>query len=190
MECPLISIRVFKVIMMSSNRMIESNAQKTLQKRNVFLSLIGVFIIIIFAVLMYIFRPSYLTIEDMATGEVMFTERVEHGEQFAVTYIHSVERSPVKEIFEIRQSDIYTMESHTESFGAGMPYNGEDIEMKDGKFIIKNINRKVHGGALRVRPSSVFPHHVEIGERKITISEAPYEGKNLEIKVVRTYFKG
>ena len=190
MGCQSTSIRVFKAIMMNSSRETVSNAEKTLHKRNVFLSLIGAFIIIISVLLLYIFRPSYLTIEDMASGEALFTQRVSQGERFAVTYIHSVERSPVKEIFEIRQSDIYTMESHTESFGAGMPYDGEEIEMKDGKFIIRNINRKVHGGALRVRPSSVFPHHVEIGKNRIIISETPYEGRNLEIKVVRTYFKG
>ncbi|WP_245608228.1 DUF1850 domain-containing protein [Salinicoccus luteus] len=125
----------------------------------------------------------------METDEVLYSTAVEEGERFSVTYIHSVERSPVTEVFEVRDTAIYTMESHTESFGAGMPYEGEEVEMKDGKFVIKNINRRVHGGTLRVRPSAVFPHHIRIGEDDITISDAPYKGRNLEIEVIRTYFR-
>ncbi|WP_411843355.1 DUF1850 domain-containing protein [Salinicoccus sp. HZC-1] len=169
--------------------MVGNISKKTLHRRNVFLSLTGIFIIIIIAVLLYICRPTQLIVMDMNTEEVLFSQKVEQGERFEVTYIHSVERSPVKEIFEVRGQDIYTMESHTESFGAGMPYTGEEIEMKNGKFIIKDINRKVHGGILRVRPSSVFPHHIKIGKEDLVISDPPYEGRNLEIKVGRTYFE-
>ena len=82
------------------------------------------------------------------------------------------------------------MESHTESFGAGMPYEGEETVLEDGKFIIKNINRKVHGGTLKIRPSSVFPHHILIGSHDLLISEPPYKGKNLEIKIIKSYFRG
>lgn len=169
--------------------MVSNISKKTLHRRNVFLPLTGVFIIIIIGILFYIYRPTQLIVADMNTEEVLFSKKVEQGERFEITYIHSVERSPVKEIFEVRGQDIYTMESHTESFGAGMPYTGEKIEMKDGKFVIKDINRKVHGGTLRVRPSSVFPHHIKIGEEDLVISDPPYEGRNLEIKVVRTYFE-
>lgn len=169
--------------------MVGNTSKKTLHRRNVFLSLTGVFILIIIPILFYFCRPTQLIVTDMSTEETLFSKKVKQGERFEVAYIHSVERSPVKEIFEVRGADIYTMESHTESFGAGMPYTGEEMEMKDGKFIIKDINRKVHGGTLRVRPSSVFPHHIKVGEEDLVISDPPYEGRNLEIKVARTYFK-
>ena len=168
--------------------MVERYSKKTLQRRNVFLSLMGI-LTVGAAILLYILRPEYLLVSDMETGEVLYSTTVEEGERFSVDYIHSVERSPVTEVFEVRNTDIYTMESHTESFGAGMPYEGEEVEMKDGKFVIKNINRRVHGGTLRVRPSAVFPHHVRIGGEEITISDLPYKGRNLEIEVVRTYFR-
>ncbi len=135
-------------------------------------------------------QPVKIIIEDMSTEEELFVQEVEYGERFEVNYIHSVERSPVSEVFEVRGDGIYTMESHTESFGAGMPYAGEDVELKDGTFTIKNINRKVHGGTLRIRPSSVFPHHIIIGDTDIVISNAPYKGKNLEVKLIKSYFRG
>lgn len=169
--------------------MVGNTSKKTLHRRNVFLSLTGVFIIIVIAVLFYIYRPTQLIVVDMDMEETLFSQKVAQGERFEVTYIHSVERSPVKEVFEVRGGNIYTMESHTESFGAGMPYTGEEMEVKDGKFIIKDINRKVHGGTLRIRPSSVFPHHIKIGKEDLVISDPPYKGRNLEIKVARTYFK-
>ncbi|WP_373446101.1 DUF1850 domain-containing protein [Salinicoccus bachuensis] len=141
------------------------------------------------AILLYVTRPLYISISDMETDEELYGARIEDGERFSVTYIHSVERSPVKEVFEVRGTEIFTMESHTESFGAGMPYEGEVMELENGKFIISDINRPVHGGALRIRPSSVFPHHIMIGEDDVVISDPPYKGRNLEVEISRTFFK-
>lgn len=170
--------------------MSRSNDKKALHIRNAFLYLICLFILVALAILVLLNRPLKIVIEDMNTEEELFIQDVEDGERFEVNYIHSVERSPVIEIFEVRGRDIYTMESHTESFGAGMPYEGDDVELTDGKFIIKNINRKVHGGTLRIRPSSVFPHHIKIGNQDLIISEEPYKGRNLEVKVIKSYFRG
>jgi len=164
--------------------------KKALRISNAFLSLAGVFLIAELAIVFYINQPLKIAVVDMATEETIFSEEVEYGERFKVNYIHSVERSPVSEIFEVRKDGIYTMESHTESFGAGMPYEGEETVLEDGKFIIKNINRKVHGGTLKIRPSSVFPHHILIGSHDLLISEPPYKGKNLEIKIIKSYFRG
>ncbi|MHC0551172.1 DUF1850 domain-containing protein [Salinicoccus sp. CNSTN-B1] len=165
-----------------------SNKKKTLRRRNVFFSLIGISVVALLVIL-YITAPFRISISDMETGEVLYSTRIDDGERFSVEYIHSVERSPVKEIFEVRGTDIYTMESHTESFGAGMPYEGEVMELEDGKFIISEINRPVHGGTLRIRPSSVFPHHIMIGDDDILISEPPFKGRNLEVNVTRTLFE-
>ncbi|GAA3729790.1 hypothetical protein GCM10022378_17870 [Salinicoccus jeotgali] len=168
--------------------MVSSNDKKTLRRRNVFFTLIVISTVALLVIL-YITTPFHISISDMETGEVLYSTRIDDGERFSVEYIHSVERSPVKEIFEVRGTDIYTMESHTESFGAGMPYEGDVMELKDGKFIISEINRPVHGGALRIRPSSVFPHHIMIGEDDILISEPPFKGRNLEVNVTRAFFK-
>ncbi|HBV24245.1 MAG TPA: DUF1850 domain-containing protein [Jeotgalicoccus sp.] len=170
--------------------MIKDNDKKALLIRNAFLSLTSIFIVLEIVIIFQLNQPVKIVVEDMSTEEELFVQEVEYGERFAVNYIHSVERSPVSEVFEVRADGIYTMESHTESFGAGMPYEGEDIELQDGKFIIKNINRKVHGGTLRIRPSSVFPHHIIIGDTDIVISDAPYKGKNLEVKLIKSYFRG
>lgn len=164
--------------------------KKALHIRNAFLSLTCLFIIVEVVLIVQLNKQTKIIIEDMATEEVLFSQNVEQGERFEVSYIHSVERSPVIEIFEIRSDGIYTMESHTESFGAGMPYEGDDVELADGKFIIKNINRKVHGGTLRIRPSSVFPHHIKVGDKDLTISDLPYKGRNLEVKLIKSYFRG
>ncbi|MGO1922455.1 MAG: DUF1850 domain-containing protein [Jeotgalicoccus sp.] len=170
--------------------MSKNNYKKALRISNAFLSLTSLFIVLELVIMFQLNQPVKIIIEDMSTEEELFVQDVEYGERFEVNYIHSVERSPVSEVFEVRGDGIYTMESHTESFGAGMPYEGEDIELKDGTFTIKNINRKVHGGTLRIRPSSVFPHHIIIGGTDIVISDAPYKGKNLEVKLIKSYFRG
>lgn len=170
--------------------MSKDNYKKALLIRNAFLSLTSIFIVLEIVIIFQLNQPVKIVVEDMSTEEELFVQEVEYGERFEVNYIHSVERSPVSEVFEVRGDGIYTMESHTESFGAGMPYAGEDVELKDGTFTIKNINRKVHGGTLRIRPSSVFPHHIIIGDTDIVISNAPYKGKNLEVKLIKSYFRG
>lgn len=170
--------------------MSKDNYKKALHIRNAFLSLTCLFIFLEIVMIIQLNKPLNIIIEDMNTGEELFSQRIEERERFEVSYIHSVERSPVNEIFEVRGDEIYTMESHTESFGAGMPYEGEDVELADGKFIIRNINRKVHGGTLRIRPSSVFPHHIKIGDKDLIISDPPYKGRNLEVKLIKSYFRG
>lgn len=165
-----------------------SNNKKTLRRRNVFFSLIVILMAVLFIVF-YMTAPLHISVSDMGTDEILYSTGIEDGARFSVEYIHSVERSPVKEIFEVRGTDIYTMESHTESFGAGMPYEGDVMEIEDGKFIISEINRPVHGGTLRIRPSSVFPHHIIIGEDDLLISEPPFKGRNLEVNVTRAFFK-
>src|SRR5699024_10611851 len=78
--------------------------KKALRISNAFLSLAGIFLIAELAIVFYINQPLKIAVVDMATEETIFSEEVEYGERFKVNYIHSVERSPVSEIFEVRKT--------------------------------------------------------------------------------------
>ncbi|WP_054752176.1 DUF1850 domain-containing protein [Piscibacillus salipiscarius] len=111
-----------------------------------------------------------LVIEDLQTGHILWQEQVDRGDWFSHRYIHSVEKSPVIEKFKISGDwRILTMESWTKSFGAGLPYEDKgDVEMKDGFFVIKNLNRPVFGGELKFQPSHLYPHTFKFKDQTIT----------------------
>ena len=63
-------------------------------------------------------RTLVLTDED--DGHVYFRLSMRDGDRFAVTYTHSVHLTPVIEIYEVRDRDIYVVEARFYTFGAGM----------------------------------------------------------------------
>ena len=85
-------------------------------------------------------RVPYLVIQNAERGAVRFAERVEEGEQFAIGFIHSVNLSPVVEIYEVRGGDIVLVALEFETFGAGIP-----TEIAPGQTLLH-----LPGGGMRI----------------------------------------
>lgn len=149
--------------------------RKTLLYGSVFLSIICIFLITIL-----ISEQEYLVLVDRDTDEELYSREIKNHDRFSLTYTHSVEQSEVTEVFEVIDGRIYVMESHTESFGAGLPYEGTVLN-DDGKYVIKDIEVEIQ--VLTVRPSNVYPHYFTYKTDNITISEPPFKDRNIEIKV-------
>ncbi|SFM42178.1 protein of unknown function [Gracilibacillus orientalis] len=148
-----------------------------------------IFIVIIMLLLSWFLwhRAHYLlVISDMNTEETLWSSEIDQGESFFHEYIHSVEKSSVKEVFQFSSTgELLTMESWTKSFGAGMPYQRKgDVEIKDGYYIMKNLNRPVHGGVLRMKPSTLYPHTFSFRDQTIYLSKEPYVKRIIEINVI------
>lgn len=151
-------------------------SKKALLYSSAFLSIICI------GLLLYVIKPeSHLLLVDDTTGAILQEIELDEGKTFSMTYTHSVERSEVKEIFEVRGNEIFVMESYTESYGAGLPYEGTELDADDGKFVIKDINKKIE--SLIVRPSKLYPHYLTYNNEVITISDYPFKGKNIRIVV-------
>ena len=112
--------------------------------------LIIVIFLLIFTILFNFFIYTFaategiLEIIDYSTKKIIFSRRVVPGDDFSTLYIHSVEKTPVKEIFVIdNQYRIILSETQVSSSGAGLPsqiFEEDQFLLKDGKFIINNIN--------------------------------------------------
>jgi len=63
-------------------------------------------------------RELVLTDED--SGEVYLRLPLRDGDEFSVTYTHSVHLTPVTETYEVRDRDIYVVAARFYTFGAGM----------------------------------------------------------------------
>ena len=86
-----------------------------------------------------------LVLENANTGERYATFRLPKNATFSVEFIHSVNKTPVRDFYEVRgNGDIYVVETHYYSFGAGVQTElnpGETLEYgDDGSMQIKNIN--------------------------------------------------
>lgn len=150
--------------------------RKALLISSAFLSIISILLVL------HILKPAaQLLLIDHSTDEVIHHIELDDGNRFSISYTHSVEKSEVKEIFEVRGADIFVMESYTESFGAGLPYEGTVLEIDDGKYAIKDINQKLEN--LIVRPSKLYPHYLTYNDEEILISDYPFQNKNIRIVV-------
>lgn len=113
--------------------------------------LIIVIFLLVFTILssfpIYAFSVTENTLEiiNYSTKKIIFSKRVVPGDNFSTLYIHSVEKTLVKEIFVIdNQYRIILSETQVSSSGAGLPsqiFGEEQFLLKDGKFIINNINK-------------------------------------------------
>ncbi len=134
-----------------------------------------------------LFNQPYfqLIITDMKSNEVLWKSDISKGDTFSHQYIHSVEKSPVKEVFQFSASGkLLTMESWTKSFGAGLPYQREgDVSMRDGYYVLQNLNRPIHGGVLRMKPSDLYPHTFTFQDQTFHLSEKPFVKRIIEINV-------
>ena len=87
-----------------------------------------------------------LVLRNSQSGQIYGTYPVEEGSRFSVTFIHSVNKSPVTDIYEVRNgTDIYVVETDYYDFGAGVQTElnpGETLEYgPDGSMEIKNIDK-------------------------------------------------
>ena len=62
-----------------------------------------------------------LVLTNDHSGQVLLVQRINEGDEFAISFIHSVNISPVKEIYQVRQGQIVLTALEFYAFGAGMP---------------------------------------------------------------------
>ena len=87
---------------------------------------------------------KYLILEDDETGEIYSKIPVENFDEFEITFTHSVNKTPVTDIYQIREGDIYLTGNIYYSFGAGVPteiYEGQTLSYgENGEMIISNMD--------------------------------------------------
>lgn len=122
---------------------------------------IAVVIFIITAVFLCDVNKDTLVLFNGKTGEVYRKWDVYPGLQFSVEFIHSVNKSPVTDVFEIRDKTIFVDKTIYSAFGAGvqteveqgqtlsydadgnMVVSGFDIEFPQVKYIVGTVSDHV-----------------------------------------------
>ncbi len=126
-------------------------------------------------ILIFLIRPSYtLVLRNASTGEEYGKYPMKMGERFSVEFIHSVNKSAVRDYYEIRENgEIYVVETHYYGFGAGVQTElnpGEELEYgEDGSMMIKNIDKPVPNLVYVV--GTVSDHVLRINDEEISLRE-------------------
>ena len=90
------------------------------------------------------FSGTYLVLEDDETGEIYNKIPVKDLDEFEITFTHSVNKSPVIDIYQIRSGDIFLTGNIYYNFGAGVPteiYDGQSLTYgENGEMIISDMD--------------------------------------------------
>lgn len=148
--------------------------------------IVGVLTLILIAAAFIPVFPA-LEVREWKSGRLLYLAPMRVGGKFEVSFVHSVEKTPVREVFRAdRDLSIYLVETIYESFGAGLPTTpdeGAKLVVEGGKTRITGMNRRIGDIFLAVSP---FPGHtLATGEETIVLADLARPGTGLGIKVVR-----
>ncbi len=128
-----------------------------------------------------LFRTEGLVLSDQISGRVYARLPLEDGEEFSVTFRHSVNKSDVTEIYERRGREIWLTGCVYYGFGAGV---AEELDPswtletgEAGEMILGNIEMRMDD--LTYIVGTVYDHILEIGGQRIVLNELC--GKNAKV---------
>ncbi len=104
-------------------------------------------LIVLFILFLFIPRGSWLVLTERKSGKILFAESVRTGDEFAVSYLHSVNKSEITDVFRIRpDGGIGLAKTVYYSFGAGVATEAEDgsvMRVYDDRLEIEFFDRLI-----------------------------------------------
>ncbi len=130
---------------------------------------------------------SILQVIDSDKGVTLFCATMSDGEEFTLSFTHSVNKRPVYDTLRARGDHIEIVKSRYDAFGAGMPEtsNEEGVlsVLADG-WLEWRVNRPVP--EIIVRVGRVAGHTLWVGDRQIRLADLAVPGSALVFRVQRS----
>lgn len=92
---------------------------------------------------------TVLRLADPRSGETLGVERVEEGDRFAIHYVHSFDKTPIREVYEIRGEGIVQIREEFEYHAIGLEYTERNQTREDG-FTALHMDRRFDSFTVRV----------------------------------------
>ena len=90
---------------------------------------------------------DWLVLRNGDTKEEFARFRVSEGDEFSVTFIHSVNQYPLTDVYQIRNHKIYVVRTIYNNFGAGVQTEiepGQQLEYgENGEMIVSGFDREM-----------------------------------------------
>lgn len=119
-----------------------------------------------------------LVVTDAETGERLLEIPVAEGTTVTLAYTHSVERTPVRDRYVVRDGRLVMTRMTFESYGWGLPASA-DVERVNGSFVAKP-NRSYT--SITVAPGRVAGHRLIVGDRTVDLV-ALADGRSVRLAV-------
>jgi len=134
----------------------------------------AIILIIAAALSASIFNPQhYLTLRERDSGDLIARYPMEEGDRFSVEFKHSVNLSPLIDVYEIVDGDIYVEETIYYHFGAGVQTQlneGETLTYnEDGAMVVGNIHQKRNNMLYIV--GTVYDHMLTVNGQVVNLRE-------------------
>ncbi|UTF54417.1 DUF1850 domain-containing protein [Natronosalvus rutilus] len=113
-----------------------------------------------------------LVVQNADSGETLLERPVENDEQVTLAYTHSVEKTPVEDVYVVDGDQLRMTEMRFQSHGAGLPAD-ESMERTGDWFVVE---RNSTYSQLRVAPGSIAGHELVVGEDRydlVAMSDGP-----------------
>lgn len=117
------------------------------------------------------------------SGQARWCARMANGEEFLLSFTHSVNRRPVQDTLRVQERGLIIVKSRFDAFGAGMP----DGSTNEGTFKVLpdgwlewTVNRPVPEVVVRV--GRVAGHRLLIKGRDMALEELVEPGEGLRIR--------
>lgn len=125
-----------------------------------------------------------LEIDNGGAVPVAFCERIQAGEEFVISFVHSVNRRPVYDTLRVEADRLIIVKSRFDAFGAGMPEastsEGTLAVAPDG-WLEWTVNRPVP--EVTVRVGRVADHTLHLKGREIRLADLSEPGTALTFRV-------
>jgi len=121
-------------------------------------------------------------ISDAETGRVYGRWAVDEDSRFAIEFVHSVNRSPVRDTFSIRGGEFLPVSTRFSGFGAGMQSDlepGQTLSRDGDALVISGFSRSFR--ELRYIVGTVSDHLFFIHGKTVSLREIC--GKNAHILI-------
>ena len=108
----------------------------------------AIMVVVIAAILAFALRSGdYLVLRNGDTDEEITRFRVSEGDEFSVTFIHSVNQYPLTDVYQIRDHKIYVVRTIYNNFGAGVQTEieeGQTLEINEnGEMVVSGFEQEM-----------------------------------------------
>lgn len=112
-------------------------------------------------------------------GEELLVTPAEAGTEVTVVYTHSVEKTPVFDVYEVRNGTLVMTRMEFSSYGAGLP-STVSVSETNGRYVYYPPEQNYD--PLRVTTGFVADHDLVVGDERYDLAERA-DGGTVEIRV-------
>ncbi len=143
------------------------------KRKKIILITAVILVIAVILVLLTLNHPAKLVLQDADDGTIYGTFALPDDQIFAITFVHSVNKSAVTDYYQVIDGQIYLIKTAYYGFGAGVPTElyGDQVFSygDDGEMIISNMDTLIP--TLTYVVGTVSDHTLTIGEDEISLRD-------------------